>query len=717
MAWQFPIPAAADDCIDYGKYVRWVGGTSVADNANSVASNGHFAYMSHGIKPGEENGLQIIDVVNPEAPHVVGGLETYAPASDVAIAGSYAYLTTYLDSKGALEVIDVSQPGAPVIVSSITTPLGARSVVVSGDHAYVTTADVEDGSLLIVDISDPAAAFTVGSQELSASTGITVSGGYAYVATFWEGVQVVDVSDPTAPAVVGSAPLDLGCYDIVLVGDYAYVTNRFAGGVSVLDVSDPTDPYLILTLESEGCPFGIDAAGDYVYFASNSDGLRILDVSTPSAPTVVGSYLLDVTFDVAVHGDYAYVAGGYMAGFGIFDISHPGVPAGIGSTPTTDLALDVAAEGDLACIADRHAGLQIADVSDRWAPKIIGSVDVPHRATFVAMAGRFAYVIDFTAGLLIVDISSPSSPLIAATFPTPGLAKAVTVVGELAYIADWYDLCVVDISNPSAPKMIGALMSLDHVYDIEVAGDYAYLAVMGGGLQVVDISDPTDPRLLATLDIPGFTYGVALNGSYAYVADWSAGLHVVDVSTPTAPIHVTSLKTTYRARDAEVVDDLAYVIYTHGVQIVDISIPANPRIVGQMPVEVYGAAVAGDYMYMAHGIDGFVVGCAQCVPTAGLPPTDPGMMRLTLQPPRPNPVTGETILEFSAQAAGDVRLLLCDPGGRCVRRILAGAISAGPHRVRWDGLNDSGAPVATGTYFVRLDGEGEVHAVRLLRVR
>ena len=57
---------------------------------------------------------------------------------------------------------------------------------------------------------------------------------------------------------------------------------------------------------------------------------------------------------------------------------------------------------------------------------------------------------------------------------------------------------------------------------------------------------------------------------------------------------------------------------------------------------------------------------------------------------------------FSLGRSGDARMDVYDAQGRVVRKLLAGRMSAGEHRVAWDGRNGRGQAVGRGMYFVRL---------------
>ena len=68
----------------------------------------------------------------------------------------------------------------------------------------------------------------------------------------------------------------------------------------------------------------------------------------------------------------------------------------------------------------------------------------------------------------------------------------------------------------------------------------------------------------------------------------------------------------------------------------------------------------------------------------------------------PNPFNPETRVEFAIAHAEWTTLVVYDVLGRKVRTLVNERMSAGRHVVRWDGRDDSGRPVAGGTYLYRL---------------
>ena len=104
------------------------------------------------------------------------------------------------------------------------------------------------------------------------------------------------------------------------------------------------------------------------------------------------------------------------------------------------------------------------------------------------------------------------------------------------------------------------------------------------------------------METPGSAYGVAVSGTHAYVADEEAGLQVIDITNPQSPQIVGSVDTPgygpWRGR----LGHHAYVADGEsGLQVIDITNPQSPQIVGSVdtPGNADGVAVSGTHAYVA----------------------------------------------------------------------------------------------------------------------
>jgi hypothetical protein len=75
---------------------------------------------------------------------------------------------------------------------------------------------------------------------------------------------------------------------------------------------------------------------------------------------------------------------------------------------------------------------------------------------------------------------------------------------------------------------------------------------------------------------------------------------------------------------------------------------------------------------------------------------------------RPNPFNPSATIVFSVPREGTVALQVYDASGRLVRTLVDGKMEAGEQSVTWNGLDNSGQALSSGTYFYSLSLDGQV---------
>src|SRR5262245_21183579 len=98
-------------------------------------------------------------------------------------------------------------------------------------------------------------------------------------------------------------------------------------------------------------------------------------------------------------------------------------------------------------------------------------------------------------------------------------------------------------------------------------------------------------------------------------------------------------------------------------------------------------------------------------------PVVPRPMLLVVDPQVvPNPFTSSTRVQFELARAASARLVIVDAAGRRIGEV-ARALPAGTASMSWNGRDASGAPVAAGVYFYRLEVGGDVKSGQMLLIR
>jgi hypothetical protein len=431
---------------------------------------------------------------------------------------------------------------------------------------------------------------------------VAVQGEYGYAGIGPRLAVLSLAAPPRTPVIVGqTAPLRDMIIDVTLNGNYAYVAHWHAG-LSVIDISDPTAPILVGSYLARWSAWGVAVVGTIVYVADQSSGLHIFDVSNPAQPVELGVYPI-YAWDVTVAAPYAYVAARYQ-GVYVLDISDPAQPVEVASFATSDDAQEVAVAGPYAYVADWDGGLRVVDVADPRRPVEIGHL-TNWAAFSVAVAGRYAYVGAGTGGLQVVDISDPAHPREAGSYTLFQMNfLRVAVAGPYALAMDGdMALRVVNIANPAQPVETAFYAGPGHTWDVAVSGNYAYTSdywYPGGGVHIVGLAGARRPVEVGYYLAGGVTAGVAVSGTYLYVAAWSNGLHIVDVSDPEQPRRVGSFMAG-TAEDVAVQGNYAYMTADAGLDILDVSNPVLPVLVGTLPGPYGHIVLNGHYAYLAAG--------------------------------------------------------------------------------------------------------------------
>lgn len=283
-----------------------------------------------------------VNVEDPDNPFVVGSVQS--PGSgpfqgslggsvEVILKDDYAILAAY--NFGNITSVDFSDLANPQIVSTIggtATPLFHARGIARGTHAnsnfaFVSADQSPDGRFLAINISDPTS-LGIASWithptflDLCWHVAVNEDSTVAYVVTNFNSARVtcIDISDPFNMSFLGSVqltPLGPGWGCAYRDG---YVYAGVVQGVAIVDVSDPTAPTMVSSTSNINTVFGVTTLRSNYILACypSNDRLTCWNVSDPTAATSgwSGSALTDTlrlngARDVIVNpnGQFAYVA-------------------------------------------------------------------------------------------------------------------------------------------------------------------------------------------------------------------------------------------------------------------------------------------------------------------------------------------------------------------------------------------------------------------------
>ena len=413
----------------------------------AVALDGDRAYLSC-----SNAGLRVLDISDPTLPREIGQDLSLVGRYGLAVRGNYLFAA---DIAG-LRVYDISNPAQPIQVAEFLQYFNTDSLAIRGNTVFLTGRI--GLSLLAIDITDPEFPTVLGDLDTIPLDSVTIGGKWLFVVAGHYGLMAVDVSSPESPAIVGSFDEFGYSHDVEIHEGHAYLTTGY-DDVRVLDTSDFSNPQQVGAYPVNRSTFGIALRGDLAFVAASDEGLLILDVSKPAAPTTLASISNVTAFDVVVRGDLVFQADQWD-GLNIFDVSAPSSPQLLGNYSPQENSgwncRDINFIGDFVFLTQMGIGVHVIDVQDPAFPKLSQTLNGSEYYGKVEISGKLAYIPAGPDGVEIYDISDPSAPVLVRAIPLDGHANEIAVGYPYAYVADGQNgLTVLDITDPTHPLMIG----------------------------------------------------------------------------------------------------------------------------------------------------------------------------------------------------------------------------------------------------------------------
>jgi hypothetical protein len=371
-----------------------------------------------------QSGLTKINITSPASPSLVSSIQHHVAGANrffVNIEGDFFYSYT-LDSGTSgeglriLKFEKVSNIYGDLVSNSefqnvrfqsfLETPGQAQDIKVihykiSGSTTY-SFAFIADGSegLQIINVTNkttPTNTNFTADTELNDSRGVDLdsSGSFAFVADGENGLRIMQTLESSdtypshAPTLLDTiAPPSGGTAKDVLftskgsapnITYYLYVAAGSAG-LQIIQLNLPETSSetitgtLVSTLDTDGDTKAVAVFDKYAFLADGDKGLKIINISNPASPTLIGSF--DTPGDASrvwireasTNKVYAYIADGDK-GIRAIDVSDPTLPIDFDpvlSYDTSGFANDIAVNqtGDMVIVGDGSAGLTMISISD-----------------------------------------------------------------------------------------------------------------------------------------------------------------------------------------------------------------------------------------------------------------------------------------------------------------------------------------------------------------
>ena len=250
---------------------------------------------------GANNVLKIIDVSFPDQLSIIGEYFISFQTNDLFVKNDYAYIA----HDSGFVMVDVNSPSTPELFEEYIKSSGRHFIKVSDEYIFLAHSGDSADSLLIMGLPD-STGFTVwgGYEEQLDILDMFLEEEYIYLLT-GDALKIIDVSNPSNPAVVGFYNPEYTTDDIHICNGYSYMPNNV--GFTIINITNPLVPIATGSYLLSG---GIDrlfADSSYAYVYNYSDMLRVVDITVPALPELIGRFDNSNVGNLFARGDYIYV--------------------------------------------------------------------------------------------------------------------------------------------------------------------------------------------------------------------------------------------------------------------------------------------------------------------------------------------------------------------------------------------------------------------------
>jgi len=265
----------------------------------------------------------------------------------------------------------------------------------------------------------------------------------------------------------------------------------FAGNAEheVWDISNPYAPVLKAELlsnhaageaESHQVTYGRDASGNYYMATISGRGIDIWNVTDITQPVAVSELILpginygDVAgaiWGVSWQGDHLY-CGATTNGLYVVDVSNPAAPSHVATLPRAQMGGVMAgplfALGDLLVVVTpkTSSGIATIDIRDPRKPKLMDSFDPPSDSYIGGFYGTDAYLI---TPFRTYDVTTDPYNIVQRASVSLPASEYVSFADDHLYLGGLrggtQGVYKYDISNPASPSLVGRVMGRDSRWD------------------------------------------------------------------------------------------------------------------------------------------------------------------------------------------------------------------------------------------------------------
>jgi hypothetical protein len=238
-----------------------------------------------------------------------------------------------------------------------------------------------------------------------------------------------------------------GCYSLSITTNDIGVIGFHTKGMRTVNVANPGSPVLLDSLSPTAFTHGTDVSGNTAFLSGYMVDVSLVDISNPTNlpddPMVERFTVPDdggQSYDVAVHGDYVYIADG-PGGLKVYDTRT--ITNLVAGTPDGELAVSgpvgIAVDFPYAYLACGTNGFDVIDISTPTNPVLAAHKDTaPIDVAQVEVYDGYALLSLGSNGIAWLDCTTPTNPTAVSVDTEPGFyVQHAAATGDLIIAAGY----------------------------------------------------------------------------------------------------------------------------------------------------------------------------------------------------------------------------------------------------------------------------------------
>jgi len=251
------------------------------------------------------DGFNIINTNNHQYPELLDCLDI--GVNKIAKSPNNELMLTYGRSEYGLRFYRMDDPLNPENIyyhAHNAGESGCDAFYIDNEIACSVFSRIGNSRFFLYDLSDleniifhQIPDLSYNSSYLSVSS-IDRKGNYIYLAALTDGLMIIDISDPDNPEHVVNFDISGFIINIAIKDDYLYFVS--IGGLYIYDISNPLYPIEVGYWDSNNRAEAFALQGDYAYIADYDGGLKVIDISEPTNPTLINTLILNYSSKLTI---------------------------------------------------------------------------------------------------------------------------------------------------------------------------------------------------------------------------------------------------------------------------------------------------------------------------------------------------------------------------------------------------------------------------------